>query len=172
MEEQWKTINGFEDYCISSYGRVWSNKTRKILTPVIRSKTCPYYSVCLLNKERQVTYPIHRLVAEYFLGSEPKAEVNHIDGDKKNNNVSNLEWVTKSENANHAFKLGLRKNKPSQIEKAIKSRQRPIRNIESGNEYESIAECARSMNVKKSGISKCLNGTRPHYMGLHFEYIG
>lgn len=62
-----------------------------------------------LNKNKnQKTILIHRLIAQTFIpNSENKLEVNHIDGNKQNNNIENLEWCTKSENHKHAFKIGL-----------------------------------------------------------------
>lgn len=68
------------------------------------------------NKHKPVY--IHRLIAQAFIPNpKNKLEVNHIDGNTKNNEISNLEWVTKSENALHAYRLGLNKPSPSIGEK-------------------------------------------------------
>jgi hypothetical protein len=68
------------------------------------------------NKHKPVY--IHRLIAQNFIPNpENKIEVNHIDGNTKNNNISNLEWATKSENQLHAYKIGLNKPSPSMGEK-------------------------------------------------------
>jgi hypothetical protein len=71
------------------------------------------YQTVRLCSNGKFSYPkVHRLVASAFIPNpEGKSEVNHIDGNKSNNNVDNLEWCTKSENMKHAYKLGLRKNK-------------------------------------------------------------
>ena len=71
-----------------------------------------YLSVSLFNG-REKRFYIHRLVAEMFIQNNKKyEEVNHIDGNKKNNKVENLEWCTSKENKQHAHRLGLYKHKP------------------------------------------------------------
>lgn len=69
-----------------------------------------YYTVSLYKDGKAKTFPIHRLVAESFLlPIEGKNCVNHRDGDKENNNVTNLEWCDYSDNIRHAYRTGLRK---------------------------------------------------------------
>lgn len=121
--EQWKQIEGFNGcYYVSNTGKVKSKgKTgfsilsgaftfkELILTP---SKTnWGHLRVVLqLNKKRKHVR-VHRLVAQYFLPNLlGKSEVNHIDGDKTNNNVDNLEWVTPKENFAHSVKANIRKD--------------------------------------------------------------
>ncbi len=69
-----------------------------------------YHCVALRKDGKVKVYRIHRLVAETFIGSAPSEEyqINHIDGNKANNSVDNLEWVTPKENTHHAFESGLR----------------------------------------------------------------
>ncbi|MDY2883057.1 MAG: NUMOD4 domain-containing protein [Romboutsia timonensis] len=120
MEEVWKDIKGFEEiYQVSNFGRVKSllRKRRnrngyfyikeKILKQSIN--TYGYLQVCLYNNCERSVKRVHRLVAETFIPNPSnKPEVNHIDGNKTNNKIDNLEWVTSKENITHAFKIGLR----------------------------------------------------------------
>ena len=103
FDEIFTPIAGHSMYEISNKGRVYSKKRDKFLRPSVNSSN--YKKVVLNGKNLYV----HRLVAEAFC-ENPKGscEVNHKDGNKWNNNYTNLEWVTKSENAQHAFDAGLR----------------------------------------------------------------
>lgn len=96
-----KTINGYEDYEITSWGRVLNKKTGTFLNPYVHDKG--YLRVDLYGKQGKKHFKVHRLVAEAFipnLGGKP--QINHIDGNNQNNSVSNLEWVTNRENNLHA----------------------------------------------------------------------
>lgn len=94
-------------YMVSIMGRVKNSKTNKILQPAIDGG---YLKVGLYHKGKMYTRKVHRLVSEAFIDNiDPyvKNEVNHIDGNKTNNNIDNLEWVSRKENIRHAFKIGL-----------------------------------------------------------------
>lgn len=99
-----KNIKGYEGkYSITSDGRVFSHKHNIFLTPF--KTPIGYLNVKLFNEEgKRSNKLVHRLVAEAFLGSSTLT-VNHIDGDKTNNHVSNLEWVTYSDNMKHYHSL-------------------------------------------------------------------
>lgn len=106
--EEWKNIKGTEGlYQISTLGRVKSLRKNIILKPSIvakRNNKQGYQIVHIKYKQ----YYIHRLVAEAFIpNTKNLPQVNHIDGNKLNNNVKNLEWVTAKENIKHAYKTGL-----------------------------------------------------------------
>jgi hypothetical protein len=114
-KEIWIPINGFETiYSISSYGRI-RRDTGSINTfagKIFKQPVtpCGYISVSLSNKGKRETWLLHRLVMNNFIGKCPKdKEVNHIDGNKLNNHVSNLEYITKSQNHKHAFSIGIKK---------------------------------------------------------------
>ena len=115
MTEVWKDIKGYEGlYQISNLGRVKSLahlhgkskkliRKEKIMQCVIGIKG---YLYCGLSKNGLTKrYRVHRLVAEAFIANPNELpQVNHIDGDKLNNSINNLEWVTKGENNRHAIK--------------------------------------------------------------------
>jgi hypothetical protein len=108
MDEIWKDIAGFEGlYQISNSGRVKSflnSKNGYILSA--KHSGGWYLSVRLTDGNVYKSFKIHRLVADAFIPNpENKHEVNHIDGNKQNNMVSNLEWVTSSENMKHAASI-------------------------------------------------------------------
>lgn len=114
LQEEWRAVIGFEGfYEVSNLGRIKSfhkrnGTTRKrILEPY---QTGKYFGVDLCRENKIARYKIHRLVAIHFIGPIPDGkEVNHLDGDKENNAISNLEYVTRLENVRHALRLGLRK---------------------------------------------------------------
>lgn len=110
--EIWKDIEfGNGRYKISSYGRIKSffNGITKILKPALEK--CGYFYIQLNYNGKHRDLKIHRLVAEAFIPNpENKKTVNHIDGNKMNNFVNNLEWATYKENNLHALETGLLKS--------------------------------------------------------------
>ena len=117
MQERWKSVQGYEGlYEVSDLGRVRSLKratTRGIVLKLKESKR-GYVVVCLCKGNKRSTISVHRLVASAFIPNPyGKREVNHIDGNRSNNNASNLEWVTRSENERHAYQvLGKEPSRP------------------------------------------------------------
>lgn len=94
---EWKTIPSFSDYEINALGQIRRKLKGKILSQSISSHG--YYQVNIANKSRRT----HRLLAEAFIPNPLNFEtVNHIDGDKLNNNLENLEWMSRSENVKHS----------------------------------------------------------------------
>ena len=112
-EEHWKPIEMFENYEISTFGNVRNKKTNKMMK--LNSKG-GYLCISLVNSSGQKSFKVHRLVALAFIQNlENKTDVNHMDKNKHNNNISNLEWNTRAENNLHS-KLNViittNKNKP------------------------------------------------------------
>lgn len=115
----------------------------------------------LRRDNKQVPQRVHRLVAEAFLGGpHPELDVNHIDGDKTNNCIENLEWCTREENVRHAVTTGLRKG----------PRRKSVRVVETGDVFESLSACAEYFGTDRSCISWALrhNGI---YRGYHLECV-
>lgn len=109
MQEEWTHIQDYEDYLVSNFGRVKSLKkgTEVILRPILDAKG--YLRVNLYKDGIRHMLKIHRLVATTFIANpNGLPQVNHKDGNKENNHVDNLEWVTESQNSQHAFNNGLR----------------------------------------------------------------
>jgi hypothetical protein len=115
-----KDIVGYEGlYAVTRNGFVWAypNKSRNEGRWLKQATDRYGYAYVGMFKEGKLKkLKVHRLVAQAFLVASDNPHVNHIDGNKLNNNVSNLEWVTPKENKIHAFATGITKMKPSQIE--------------------------------------------------------
>lgn len=108
----WKRIKGFFNYEVSDSGVVRNSKTRQIIKPTLNY--CGYQRVGLYHNGKTRTILLHRIVAESFIENiNDLPEVNHLDGDKTNNKVSNLEWSTRIQNMQHASKEGLLKVRKS-----------------------------------------------------------
>jgi len=105
--EKLKVLDLFSGYKIYSNGVVLNRHGREIKQQISKNG---YVRVELWESGKGKKYLLHRLLAESFIpNTENKPQINHIDGNKLNNSLSNLEWTTQSENQKHAYKLGLQK---------------------------------------------------------------
>lgn len=109
MLEEWKAIKGYEGYYeVSNTGKVKSIRNNIILKAHLKNG---YFAVSLVVNGYAKQKYIHRLVAESFIDNRHELkEVKHKDCDKTNNDVTNLEWCTKSENVKHTYSVGGREN--------------------------------------------------------------
>lgn len=119
--EYWKPVLGWPQYAVSSCGQIKrilpakGATLNRILQPVIHHKT-GYKYVSLGHAGISRSYTVHRLVAKAFFGQPPTAkhECNHRNGNKLDNRIKNLEWVTHAENGMHSYKMGMTKSPPLQ----------------------------------------------------------
>ena len=102
MTEEWREVPGYSRYLVSDLGNV--RNRQKFIHMKLSLTTWGYKQVNLCKNGKQKTFTVHKLVAMAFLGERPKEnngrayDVNHKDGDKTNNALSNLEYITKKEN--------------------------------------------------------------------------
>lgn len=150
-EEIWKDIKGYEGkYQISSFGNIKSlnfNHTgkEKLLVKKVNHKGYEY--VTLYNNGKQFYPRIHRIVAETFIQNlDNLPQVNHIDGNKCNNNVENLEWCTNLENMRHAIQNNLVRNKGKYNKRSKRVAQINEKN-EIVNIFDSLGEASRYLNI-------------------------
>ena len=175
MPEIWKDIIGYEGlYQVSNYVRIKSLYTNPPKTMKQVKSSTGYYHIQLYKNKRPETVAIHAIVARTFLGESNGNEINHIDGIKANNNLSNLEYVTRSENQLHAIHLGLRHKSPMTGKFGADSpTSRTILQYDlDGNflkMWTGISETARSLGVGYSGISNCINGRNKSAYGYMWK---
>lgn len=110
--EQWKKYPHIAGFMVSSYGKVKSFTGNLLSANPSKSGYCQVWLRLLTGYDRKSNKLLHRVVAETFiLNPSNKPEVNHIDGNKANNHVYNLEWVTHQENCQKSYDTGQRKSK-------------------------------------------------------------
>ena len=174
----WLTIKHNNNYEVSNAGEVRNKHTKKVLKPAISNKG--YYMVALSCKGKSHTYTVHKLVMEHFNRCSMVGEViNHIDGNKLNNNIQNLEYVTQKENVQKAWANNLCENvRKSLLERKHSSKIKTSREIMqtdlSGNEisrFVSIRDAERKTGIHNSLILKCCKGAQETTHGYKFEYV-
>lgn len=164
-DEQWKIITDYSNYKISTCGRVLNINTNYLLKP---SYSCGYYLVTLSKNNIKKKIGIHRLVYYTFnnlsIEGRDNKVIDHIDGNKLNNNLNNLREITESENVLNSY-YGAKTNG------SIKPVLQLTLNDEFIAEFPSCAAAARALNLDSSVISKVCRGVLyKSHGGFHFKY--
>lgn len=158
----YKTIPEYPKYACSEDGEIINTQTGKPLSKSINQKGYIQHCISIKGK-RKIIFP-HRIVAELFVDNpENKPYVNHIDGNKQNNNCTNLEWCTNSENVRHAIYV-LNMDFAGRNKKAVKC-------LDTGEIYNSTLEVERKLGIDNAWVSMICNGKKKSAKGLHFAYI-
>lgn len=182
--KEWRPVVDDPMYEVSSDGEVRSidryvkgkgNSTqfRKGRLLKIHKFESGYCYVVIRNKNRL----LHRLVASAFIPNVDHLPcVNHINGDKSKNDVSNLEWCSYQENTRHAIlndlmKISDESHMCKMTEHSSVKNCKPVRCIETKNEFSSIKECAKSMNIRLGYLYEYFSGAAKSCHGYHFELI-
>lgn len=167
-EEIWADLRDYPNHQVSSLGRVRNKRNGYVLKPF-----ADRYGYLRLSIGNADNVYIHRLVCETFHG-EPvgdRTQVNHIDCNRQNNCVDNLEWCNGHENiswgVSHGFidpSIGCRR--------AQEVNRKRVRIVETGDEFESVKSCAEYFGVAPTNISRVLVGSRvgQRFHGYHLEF--
>lgn len=179
--EEWRDIEGFEGYYkVSSKGRIKSLERtciRKgflygVPERLLSISNKIYKNVILTKNAKKYYYLVHRLVAQAFIPNpECKKEVNHIDGNKYNNQIENLEWVSRTENQKHAKDIGLRdltgKDHPNSKKIGIYNL-----NMDFIKEFDCMTDLFKAYGFKtKQSVTDVANGLKSSYKGYKFKFL-
>jgi hypothetical protein len=153
-----RKIKGFPNYILYTSGNVVNSKTGRILKQNVNKKG--YRHVQLSNNGLSKTISIHKLVFENYIKEVPKGfEINHIDGNKSNNNLKNLELVTRKENMIKAVETGLIKSGEDCVNSVAVYQIDPLSN-QIINLFGSINIAQKNTNIPSSSISLASRGIR------------
>ena len=172
--EHWKAVpNTNEKIFVSDMGRCKSllRGSERILKMQADNKG--YLRIRVTIDRKKMTFKVHREVAKAFIDNpENLPQVNHIDGNKNNNSVSNLEWVTNQENAIHAVKNGLWDTVFEAANKSNELRKKPVvgKCGDVTKRFSSVSEAQRFLDSRH--ITDVLKGKRDHVKGWTFTYTG
>jgi hypothetical protein len=147
-----KQIEKYPDYYATEEGLVFSSKTNKFLKPSYDQQGYARVGIYIGNYKTK-TIKVHRLIAETFIPNNlNKKDVNHIDGNKANNNICNLEWATRSENVKHAFRIGLKTITKKHIDLVKKRFSKKVIDTKTGVIYDSLKEASIKLNINYSTL--------------------
>lgn len=156
-----RDIPNFEGlYAVTSCGKVWSYRSKRFLKPSWSHSNSGkdwegYLQVTLMKDGKKHYMKVHRAVAlTYIPNPNNLPETDHINGDRRNNSVNNLQWITKE--ANLMKREGLKKR---------------VKCEENGKIYESINAAARELGLDSGSISKVCRGIMKQTKGYHFTFV-
>ena len=173
--EEWKNVKGYDGYYqVSNYGRVWSNKTNKIMRHH-RDNKSGYCRLILRKDGKSIGHTIHRLVAEAFIVNQyNKPHINHLDENKENNRTDNLEWCTRLENEHWGTKRE-RCLKHTDYKAIAEKNMKPINQYSLDGtlikEWRTAQECKKEYGYDNSHIAKCCNGKEMTAYGYVWKYV-
>ena len=166
--EEYKEIKGYEGlYWISNLGNVKSKY--RVKKPSIDKDG--YYIVNLSKEGKSKSFYLHRLLAIHFIPNPNNyPQVNHIDEDKLNNNLDNLQWCTLEQNHN----FGTRNKRTGETQRNSISKSKPVLQFDLDNnlisEYPSINEVQRQLGFFQNNIVKCCKGKSKQAYGFIWKY--
>lgn len=167
----WRAVCGYEglyeineDGAIRSLPRNGTVKEPRLIKSRVHKTG---YLYCCLNKNgNQKNYQVHRLVALAFIPNlDNKPQVNHKDGNKLNNNITNLEWVTAHENSVHSIRI--LNHRPPKLNRLCK----PIICLETKQEFISRRDAERKLGLASGSILHALKGKTARAGGFHWAYL-
>ena len=163
-KEIWLPIKGYEDiYLISNFGRVKNKNTSKVLKERYTTTGCA--RVNLSKSGEMATHRVHRLVGTHFIPNPDNLpEINHINEDKTDNRVENLEWCDRGYNVNFGSRIEKQKSKVSKPVRQLSKRGEII------SSYPSIIQAGRENKLSNSCISACCRGLRHTCGGYVWQY--
>ena len=165
MEEQWKTIQGYE-YEVSTEGRIRNKKTGRILK--LGKNNRGYLNVILYKNGKQKNFLVHRLVAIAFIPNPDNLpQVNHINENKEDNSVDNLEWISHKNNACH----GTRGERIAKTRKEKGSCCKKVYCYELDQTFDSIKEAERETGILVASIYQCCRGISKTAGKMHWKYV-
>lgn len=177
-KEIWKALEETDDYLVSNFGRVMSlkgGKERILKTHINRDG---YEQLGLSIHGKRYVRTVHRLVANAFIpNNDGKPQVNHVDGNKENNVVHNLEWVTAKENIAHAYILGLRDSETLKNNGLRNSKKVSQIDVETGSiikVWESIKQIPRKTGgaFDSAAIHRCCHLVNDTHKGFRWRFKG
>jgi len=173
----WKTICNFNQYTISDKGEIKSYKRNKEGYIMKKQEDKDgYFKVSLYKEGKYTRMFIHRLVMMTFnpVKKMEKLQVNHLDGDKKNNDINNLEWCTHKENIKHAINMGLKNSSKGVNNFNVKLTKEDVKKVVKLRENFGMThlEIANKFNMSRRAIGNILNGvTWSHVTGIEKESV-
>lgn len=155
-----KNIKLYEElYAVTEEGKVWSYRSNKFLKQTLTNAGYPTVKLCKDGKSK--TYMVHRLVAETFLENPDNLPVvNHINEDKTDCRVCNLEWCNYHYNNSYGVAVETRRKKAS----------KKVYCVELDKEFNSQTEAAKEIGVSSSRISECCRGITKKAGGYHWQF--
>lgn len=161
LNEEWRIVEDAPQYEVSNLGNIRHIKRKQ--NRKLQVCNSGYQTVGVKIDGKLHLLLIHRLVAKAFIPNpENKEQVNHIDENKFNNTVSNLEWATPKENANHGTRNERINNKEKQGKKVFC--------VELNKTFSSIGEAAKETGLWRSNICSCCRGVAKTTGGYHWRY--
>jgi len=161
--KQLKKLKNFPNYAATPDGLIWSYTTNKFLSP--QKHKVGYIYVSIYKNKKQYKKSVHRLVAEAYIDNvDNLSDVDHIDGNKENNCIENLHWVTHQENVKLGWENGLYKNNTA------KHFCKKVLCIETNEVYNSATEASKKINLNLTAVAGAIfrNETAG---GYHWKYI-
>ena len=150
------TIKGLKNYLISKDGTIYSEFVKRNI--ITHNDKNGYKVIRLINNGKRKSFFVHRLLALTFIENINNYPcINHIDGNKSNNNLCNLQWCTHKQNMKHAWDNGLYKNNEISIKLANQSTSKIIFDTHENKKYKSISDAARYFNTPFTSFRRLIN---------------